>query len=467
MTNKLVITLGVWLLLSCPLVSASQLDLSEPERRYLDSIEFITLCTDPDWMPYEGINSSGRFTGIMSDFHQLWSDMIGKPIQLLATESWQQSLQYMQQKRCDILSSAQDIPARRHYVSVTSPFIVYPFAVATQPDNQFIINLRQVLDQHFVMVNGYAGVEMIRHQYPGIEITTVDTAAQGLKKVEKGHAFAFIDTVPSISYQTLKHGISHIKINGVLDEQYAMSVGVRRDLPELLSIYNKAINITTDSDRQSILNNWLSINFQYDFDYTLLWQILAGISVILFLFVYRYWVINRHNQELQQVNKKLEHLSHSDQLTGMPNRYYLHDAFQVELSRFNRYQHPFSIIMLDIDRFKRINDSYGHIVGDEVIKRMSRLLLQNIRENDEVGRWGGEEFLILCPETKPEGAQALAEHLRLLIQACDFAIDDIHITASFGVAGYRSDEMIDDCIKRADEALYQAKHSGRNKTVLF
>ena len=96
MTNKLVITLGVWLLLSCPLVSASQLDLSEPERRYLDSIEFITLCTDPDWMPYEGINSSGRFTGIMSDFHQLWSDMIGKPIQLLATESWQQSLQYMQ-----------------------------------------------------------------------------------------------------------------------------------------------------------------------------------------------------------------------------------------------------------------------------------------------------------------------------------------------------------------------------------
>jgi polar amino acid transport system substrate-binding protein len=448
-------------------VAETRLLLSEAEKAWLSQTDAIRVCTDPDWMPYEGIDEQARHTGIMSDFHQLWSGMIDKPIALQRTNSWEQSLQFMEQGKCDVLSSAHDVPSRRHYLTVTEPFIFYPFAVATHPDNHFIIDLLPLIDQHFVMVKGYAGVEIMRKRYPALDLELVDSAREGLMMVEKGNAYGFIDTVPSINYQTLKHGVSLIKINGVLDEHYAMSVGIRKDLPELLSIYNKAIAATRDADRQHILNNWLSLTFEYPFDYSLLWKGLIGLTIVLGLFFYHYFMVNRHNRELQQVNRQLEELSHRDHLTGIPNRYYLQLRFDAELKRFQRYRQVFSVLIMDIDHFKRINDSYGHVIGDETLKRIARLLADNIRDSDVVGRWGGEEFMILCPETDTKGGRALAEHLRQSISQTDFSLDRMEITVSFGVTDYRDDELLEETIKRADQALYQAKHEGRNRTVVF
>jgi len=467
--------LGVfWLLLWSVLSNAAiakaatpSLNLTANEQSYLNSLTEIRICSDPDWMPYEAIDDNGLYTGIMSDFHQLWAEKIGKPTRLVVTKDWAQSLAFMEQRRCDILSSAQDLPERRHFLSTTQPFIFYPFAVATQPDSKFIINLAQVIDERFAMVKGYAAVDMIQQHYPSLEIVSVDNAEQGLKKVEKGQVFAFIDTVPSINYQTLKHGISHIKINGVLDQQYAMSVGVRSDQAPLLAIYNKAIEATTDIERQSILNKWLSITFQYEFDYSVIWRLLIAVSIILMLLAYRYYVVSRHNQALQQVNKKLEKMSHSDQLTGIPNRHFLHYSFQLEQSKALSSQQPFSLVILDIDLFKAINDSFGHIVGDDIIKRVARLLVDNIRDKDNVGRWGGEEFLIICPNTELAGAKSLADDLRELIASYDFSLKNMPVTASFGVTEYKANEPMEECIKRADQGLYLAKQGGRNKVVVI
>lgn len=444
-----------------------RLKLSEQEQAFLASLDVIRVCTDPDWLPYEAIDQDGRYIGIMSDFHQYWSELLGTPIQLQPSDDWQHALTLMQNKQCDVLSSAQDTPSRRSYLAFTKPFIFYPFAVATQPDNTFIINLRQVTDKHFVMVEGYAGVDIVQNAYPDISLATVNSAAEGLKQVETGLVFGYIDTVPSINYQTLKHGISHIKINGILDQRYAMSVGIRSDLPLLLSIYNKAIAVTTEETRQQILNNWLSLSFHQNVDLTWLWRMLIVIAVVVALFFYRYLLVNQHNRELQRVNKKLEQLSQRDHLTGIHNRYYLDQAFQQELTRYKRYQHGFTIVMLDIDLFKQINDSYGHVVGDDVIKQIAMLLREHVRDQDVVARWGGEEFLILNPETSLDGARTLAEHLRRLIRRTPFTVDKIDVTVSFGVTDYRAGEDIETMIQRADSALYQAKQSGRDKTVVF
>lgn len=454
-------------MMSSSVASANRLILTADEQNWLDSIELIHLCTDPDWLPYEGIDERGHYTGIMSDFHKLWSGMIGKPIQLIPTQSWQQSLQFMRQKKCDVLSSAQDLPSRRDYLDVTQPFIFYPFAVATQPEHPFILNLQSLLDKPFAMVKGYAGVEIIRQQYPTIRLNLVDSARKGLKQVETGQVHGFIDTVPTINYQSLKYGISNIKISGVLEQHYAMSVGVRHDLPALLSIYNKAINATLDAERQETLNNWLSLKIESEFDYSLLWKLLAVLAVVFGLFFYHYHTVKRHNRELLKVNKKLEKLSHSDPLTGLPNRYRLNEVFTSEIKRYQRYKHGFSVLIMDIDHFKRINDSHGHVVGDEVIKQLARLLLDNVRDNDLVARWGGEEFFIFCPETTLNGARSLAEHLREQIAQTEFGIDTQNVTASFGVTDYRDGDAMEVCIKRADQALYQAKHGGRNRTVVF
>lgn len=444
---------------------STALQLNQQEQSYLDGLDAIPMCTDPDWMPYEAINKSGKQIGIMSDFYKLWSQKIGKPVKLIPTTTWLQTLKYFKAGKCLLLSSAQQTPERKSFLMVTQPFITYAFAIATQPDTEFIVDMHQVLDKQFVMVAGYAGIDIMRNKYPNIHIKTVSSAEQGLKMVEKGKAFGFIDTVPSINYQMLEHGISYIKLSGVLDEHYSMSVGVRVGQPLLLSIFNKVIASTTDTERQRILKNWLSVDYDYRFNYKLMWQALAVLSVLLICLFIRYRLVHKYNRKLQKVNRQLEYLSHNDHLSGLPNRYLLHKTFQLEVARSKRNKKPFSVMMMDVDWFKRINDSYGHDAGDDVIKKMAFLLLSNIRENDAVGRWGGEEFLIICPETGDEGAFRLGEHLRQQVEQYDFGVD-LPLTVSVGIAEFRLNETMESCLKRADTALYQAKHTGRNKTIV-
>ena len=121
-----------------------------------------------------------------------------------------------------------------------------------------------------------------------------------------------------------------------------------------------------------------------------------------------------------------------------------------------------SLTILDIDYFKRVNDSYGHHIGDSVLIEISELLKANVRESDYIGRWGGEEFLIICPETQLDGSIQFIEKLRKKIENYDFSVVGKQ-TASFGISIYSKEDTIESIIKRADAALYQAKETGRNK----
>lgn len=439
--------------------------LSSVEQDYLAQKQFIKLCTDPDWLPYEGIDENGQFTGIMSDFYELWSDKITTPIKLIQSSSWEQSLQLLKNGECDILSSAMDVPSRRDWLDVTTPYIFYPLAVATQPSHEFVVKFEQILDRDFVMVEGYAGIEMLRNRYPNINIDEVKSSREGLKMVETGQVYGFIDTVPTINFQMLRWGISHLKITGVLDLKYAMSVGVTTREPQLLEIFNKVIADITELERQQVLKNWLSLDYQPPEDKALYWILFTGVILVLMILVYRYRQVHLHNRNLRQLNNQLEQISQYDQLTGLANRYALHQRFNVEIEAAKQRQQIFSLIMLDVDYFKTINDEHGHDVGDNIIKEFAELLQSMVRENDLVGRWGGEEFLILCSQTSKNGAFQLAEHLRLQVQAMDFSVDR-QITASFGLSEYRQDETIGDTIKRADDALYRAKNNGRNQIVM-
>jgi len=115
----------------------------------------------------------------MADFHSLWAERIGIKLRLVNTTSWQQSLDYIKQRKCDILSSAQDIPARRNYLCVTQSIINYPFAIATKKNSEFIVNMRQGLNKDFAMVKGYAAIDMLRSKYPTINIRVIDSVKEG------------------------------------------------------------------------------------------------------------------------------------------------------------------------------------------------------------------------------------------------------------------------------------------------
>lgn len=166
--------------------------------------------------------------------------------------------------------------------------------------------------------------------------------------------------------------------------------------------------------------------------------------------------------ELEATNRELEKRSMTDTLTQLANRIRLDESLEAQLSSTIRGGIPFSVILLDIDHFKRVNDTHGHLAGDSVLVAIAQALRTHIRATDRVGRWGGEEFLVICPDTDAAQATQLAERLRQAIERQ--AIPEVgHCTASLGVAAYRPGDDASGLIARADRALYQAKHAGRNQ----
>lgn len=162
---------------------------------------------------------------------------------------------------------------------------------------------------------------------------------------------------------------------------------------------------------------------------------------------------------------EVQRLAIIDALTGLYNRRAIMDIAQSEFQRAQRYRSPLSIIMFDIDRFKRINDQWGHLTGDEVLRELGKLCRENLRSTDIAGRYGGEEFLILLPETMLPNALETAERLRSLIDHHGFYCKDqcLHITISAGVAEAQpQDSTLDALLERVDQALYRAKAAGRN-----
>ncbi|WP_028862837.1 sensor domain-containing diguanylate cyclase [Psychromonas aquimarina] len=162
--------------------------------------------------------------------------------------------------------------------------------------------------------------------------------------------------------------------------------------------------------------------------------------------------------------KEIEKMSVTDSLTGLYNRHKLELLLSAEISRFKRYQTPFSLLLFDVDYFKKINDCHGHLVGDETLIALAKLLQENARVTDWVVRWGGEEFLIVAAGTDIENTWFFAEKLRTTIAAHNFSVIG-KATASCGIAQYKEGESAEELLSRVDSALYQAKQTGRNKVV--
>lgn len=166
--------------------------------------------------------------------------------------------------------------------------------------------------------------------------------------------------------------------------------------------------------------------------------------------------------ENEEKEKKLKELSIKDGLTGLYNHKYMYEQLMLAIKRYNRHKKPLSIIMIDLDNFKTINDQYGHVKGDEILRDISKILKKNSRDGELVGRYGGEEFIILLPSVTKEEAVKAAERIRMTIEKNQ--CNGIRYTASFGVSMYESGSP-EKFVSKADQLLYQAKKYGKNRVV--
>jgi len=172
--------------------------------------------------------------------------------------------------------------------------------------------------------------------------------------------------------------------------------------------------------------------------------------------------VKTHLAEAHELTEQLTQLAYLDELTGVANRRHLAETLDVEIARAARYGHPLSVIQFDLDRFKQLNDTYGHAAGDAVLKETVRRIRRQLRLGDLLGRWGGEEFLVLLPETALSQALAVADRMRRAMST-RYQERVARVTASFGVTAYRLGDTAASVVERTDEALYRAKAEGRDR----
>jgi len=249
----------------------------------------------------------------------------------------------------------------------------------------------------------------------------------------------------------------------IMREAHEKSVGVKIDTPDISAWLASLRKVQMDvSERQFVTD---TIDGRYFKMHRM--TLASGIHV----------VFGMEITELELVKKSLEESilalkiqATTDELTQINNRRAFMTSAEAEFTRAKRYFSKLTFIMIDIDRFKLVNDKYGHPVGDCVIQHVASLLRDTIRECDSVGRLGGEEFAILLPNTDLTGANVIAERLRIRIAESSITTDtvtDLSVTCSLGVSEFSvSDEKLDNMIVRADNALYKAKEGGRNRVCL-
>lgn len=177
-------------------------------------------------------------------------------------------------------------------------------------------------------------------------------------------------------------------------------------------------------------------------------------------------IVERTNRQLEEALEMNRRLANRDSLTGLPNRRYLEPLLAQQLDEAHRYGRPLTLAVLDIDHFKSVNDRHGHAVGDRIIAGIGKTMAEVIRAADVAARWGGEEFVVLYPETDIEGALTVSERLRSEVEGARYA-EGVWVTISIGLAGVAEGDTAGSLFERADAALYEAKHQGRNRVEIL
>ncbi len=464
-------------------------ELSVSQRDYLNSIDRITFCIDPDWMPFEAV-VDGKLTGMSSNIIALAEQTLQVKFDLVVTHSLTESLRNVVEGTCELLPLLSITEERIQFLDYTEPYLYYSGGIIAQENLPFISGLQDLKNSDVAIVRDSAIWDYVAINHPeNKRLIAVDSVEQGLLKLSSGNVAAFLVALPVGAYHIKRLGLTNLKVAGHTDIRRALRVAVGQQHLELLPIIQRLVLSFSQEEIDSIYNQWLSIRFEHRFDQSLLWKLGFGVALLALIFLYRYRVISSFNQrlitlseELEATNKvatnsnrqlgranealensnaELELLSQTDSLTALYNRRFISEKANAELQLLKRYPGIFSIILLDLDHFKQINDVHGHAVGDRVLKAMAKILETRVRKTDLVGRWGGEEFIVICPRTGAADAYLVAESIRVHIEQETEFFEKV--TASFGIAEYRATDSLDRLIARADEGLYIAKAEGRNR----
>lgn len=287
-------------------IQSKRIALAPEQLDYLRRKGPVKLCVDPDWMPVEYLDEHGIHQGILAEIIANFAERLGVQLVVIPTTTWQESLKFMQEGHCDLLSGAIATPSRQAYLNFTTPYLTLRSVIATRIDQVFIDNVESVINETFGITRGYAMRELLIANYPKIRLREVADAKEGLQYVRDGRLFGFIDTLPTIAYNIQTQATFDIKIAGQLGDgqnlAWNLALATHRDNPVLTEIFQAAIDATPYRHIQEIVNRWLSLRYEKVFDYVLMWQIIAAVVGLAGMIL---WVVVAWNRRLTRLNREL------------------------------------------------------------------------------------------------------------------------------------------------------------------
>ncbi len=280
---------------------------TKKEKNYLHNKSTINICIDPNWAPYEYMHE-GEHLGVTSDYMKYFSDVLNIPFKLIKTESFYDTLLLLREKKCDLIPAAAITLNRLNYINFTKPYLFSSFALATLESHENVPRIDNLLNKTFGMVKGYASIDIFLKKYPSIKIREFDTIFDGLNAVQKGEIFGFIDIPTTLSSVITKEYFTNIKIARELDTKLELSVALRNDSPDLLSIFQKLVTSITKKEKDRILNKWITVKYEHKFDYSLVGKVFLPIVLFLAIIIFYLWTVKlkREIKHRKLVEKELQ-----------------------------------------------------------------------------------------------------------------------------------------------------------------
>lgn len=456
-----------------------ELDLTKEEWDFIAAHPVIKVGIDRDWPPFEYLGKdSSELQGISHDYLKLLEKLLFLKFEIQDQLDWSQTIAAAEKGQLDLLPAITNTPERSRYLDFTASYIRSPMVIVTDHSVSFIADMDELNGKRIAVVKGYASNEMLSQHHPLIELSLKNNAVEALKAVAAGEVYAFIDNLAVVSYLIRTQGLANLKISGQTPYSFDLSMGIKKDNPQLTVILDKALQHISRQQHTIIYDRWMNMEVSQGFPWSrFLPPFLGLLAILLVLGGYTLYLFNLNRQirqancllqqaelDLTQKNSQLERVSTTDKLTGAYNRHFLDKALSEQVALAQRHQRPMSIALFDLDFFKKVNDNLGHQMGDKVLQVFTDLVKQNIRASDIFGRWGGEEFLLICPETNQQQAGIVLEKIRARLE--DYCFDaDLKQTVSVGMVEVQSGLTVDQLLSLADQKLYLAKHTGRNKVV--
>ncbi|MDD2507684.1 MAG: transporter substrate-binding domain-containing protein [Aliarcobacter skirrowii] len=295
------------ILLSTTLFS-NNIILTQEEEDFIKNKTFkISITTN--WEPFSFKEKSDEPMGISYEYWKLIVEKLNLKTQNIFFTNFNKQLFSIKQKESDIIFSAGETSQRKDYALFSNKYLTFPISIVTKKDENFIENIDEIIDRKIAVGNNFTAHNLLKEKYPNLSLTPVASVKEGLELVSKDKVFAFIDIKPVLNFNIAKYGFKDLKITGNSGLDYELKFMIRDDYEILIPILNKAINTIDESSVLDIVNRWNNVQFQTNFDYTIIWLLLAAIFLITFAFLYRNYILKNLNNKLKNlVNEKTKSL---------------------------------------------------------------------------------------------------------------------------------------------------------------